>query len=230
MRHLRRAARQDDVGGVGHGVVSRANSRGAAGRRRATAASASARASASRGERRGEEAAHRLQRGDVAGRKGVGPAERAHRDVVRRPRRRCRAARAAARPAVGRRAAARAAARASASCAQRLDRAGAAADDAELGDALDRRGGEHAGRGKGAVDVGATASRRRLPKRSTRRRASVRAAGDRDLLAEHGADRELEARRRCRAGAGRARRAGRRARRRSPRARRRGRASGARRR
>ena len=42
---------------------------------------------------------------------------------------------------------------------QRLDRAGAAADDAELGDPLDRRGGESAGRGEGAIARRARASR-----------------------------------------------------------------------
>ena len=58
---------------------------------------------------------------------------------------------------------------------QRLDRAGAAADDAELGDPLDRRGRERpsgAGKARCTSVQGVATS---LPKRSTRRRASVRA-------------------------------------------------------
>jgi hypothetical protein len=91
----------------------------------------------------------------------------------------------------------RAAARARSSRGERLDRAGTAADDAELGDVArsarqrDRRARERAvDVGPGCRDVGAEA--RDEPARERSR------GGDRHLLAEHGAHRELEARRCCR--------------------------------
>ena len=120
-----------------------------------------------------------------------GQPRRAHRDVVRRPR---------ADPGkrtqpfdqrLGRRAGRRTAVRAHPSARRAPGWRRAAADDAELGDALDRHDGEIGRPRERAIDRRATASRaqRRSARQAARERSRCRNG---HLLAEHGAHGELE--------------------------------------